>query len=203
LGLLLRQKFYPFFLGRCGRKVLFGRFTKFSRPRHISIGDFSVISDKVVLDAGGGESRSPGIDIGNHTFVGAGTKISCRGGRVAIRDGSSIGSYCRIVSSGSVEIQEDVLLAAFCRLGRIPAGLARGAEKTNHALQDRREIIVGKGSWLGVRCYAAPGVRIGEGTVVGAHTVVTQSLPDYVIAVGRPANVLRHRLPDTGTEAAP
>lgn len=195
-GLLLRQKFYPLFLGHCGRKVLFGRFTKFSHPRRICIGDFSVISDKVIL-AAGKENRSPGINIGKHAFIGAGTKISARGGAVTIGEGSSIGSYCRIVSPGAVDIREGVLLAAFCRVGRIPAGFVTRGENDDRARQDRRSIVVEKGSWLGVRCYAAPGVRIGEGTVVGAHTIVTQSLPDYVIAVGRPARVLRRRLPDT------
>jgi acetyltransferase-like isoleucine patch superfamily enzyme len=201
LGLLLRQKFYPLFLGHCGRKVLFGRFTKFFHPRRICIGDFSVISDKVILDGGRGEKRSPGIDIGKHAFVGAGTKIFSRGGAVAIGEGSSIGSYCRIVSPGAVDIREGVLLAAFCRVGRVPAGFVARSENDENVRPGRRSIVVGKGSWLGVRCYAAPGVRIGEGAVVGAHTVVTQSLPDYVVAVGRPARILRRRLPDTAAEA--
>ncbi|WP_252904562.1 hypothetical protein [Secundilactobacillus silagei] len=36
-----------------------------------------------------------------------------------------------------------------------------------------------------------PGVTIGEGTVIGAGSVVTKDIPDHVVAVGNPCHVLR------------
>jgi len=45
--------------------------------------------------------------------------------------------------------------------------------------------------WLGERVTILPGVSIGKGTIVGAGAVVTSNLPDYVIAIGVPAKVVK------------
>ncbi|MFW2124843.1 acetyltransferase, partial [Acinetobacter ursingii] len=45
--------------------------------------------------------------------------------------------------------------------------------------------------WLGEFVSVLPGVTIGEGTIVGANSVVTKSLPPYVIAVGSPAKPIK------------
>jgi acetyltransferase-like isoleucine patch superfamily enzyme len=36
-----------------------------------------------------------------------------------------------------------------------------------------------------------PNVRIGKGCVIGAHSVVTRDIPDYSVAAGAPAKILR------------
>ena len=41
--------------------------------------------------------------------------------------------------------------------------------------------------WIGEFVSVLPGVTIGKGTIVGANSVVSRSLPEYVIAVGIPA----------------
>ena len=45
--------------------------------------------------------------------------------------------------------------------------------------------------WVGRRCIILPGVTIGKGTIVGANSVVSKSLPSYVIAVGTPAKPIK------------
>jgi len=52
-------------------------------------------------------------------------------------------------------------------------------------------IVIEKGVWLGLNVTVLKGVTIGEGTLVGANSLVTKSLPAGVIAVGNPARVLR------------
>ncbi len=52
-------------------------------------------------------------------------------------------------------------------------------------------IAVGANVWLGGGCIVLPGVDIGQGTVVGAGSVVTKSLPAGVVAVGNPARIVR------------
>ena len=193
LGLILRQKIYPLLLGKCGRNVLFGRYIKFYNPAKIHIGANSIISDFVRLDARSLEGKSSCIRIGSEVFLGTGTKLLSRGEDIAIMKGSSLGSFCWVSSECPVIIEENVLVAAFCRLGRAPVGIEWQREKDNSMREGALEIVIGQGCWLGVRSYLVPGVHVGQGTVIGAHSVVLHSLDEYVVAVGRAAKTLYYR----------
>jgi maltose O-acetyltransferase len=59
----------------------------------------------------------------------------------------------------------------------------------------RRPVVVGDDVWLGARVIILPGVRIGDGTVVGAGAVVAKDMPSYSIVAGNPCRVVRHRVP--------
>lgn len=48
-----------------------------------------------------------------------------------------------------------------------------------------------KGSLVGMESFVMPGVTIGEGAIVGAGSLVAKSIPDWTVAVGRPAKVVR------------
>ena len=58
----------------------------------------------------------------------------------------------------------------------------------NHA----KPIEIGEECWIGTGAIILPGVSIGDGTTVGAGSVVTKSLPSRVVAVGNPARIIRH-----------
>jgi len=52
-------------------------------------------------------------------------------------------------------------------------------------------VVIGDDVWLGLNVTVLKGVRIGQGTVVGANSVVTGDLPDNVLAAGAPTRVIR------------
>lgn len=52
-------------------------------------------------------------------------------------------------------------------------------------------IIIGNNVWIGFDACVLPGVTIGEGSIIGARSVVTQSVPPYTIAAGNPARIIR------------
>jgi acetyltransferase-like isoleucine patch superfamily enzyme len=52
-------------------------------------------------------------------------------------------------------------------------------------------ITIKQGCWIGQNVVICPGVTIGEMTVIGANSVVTQSIPDRCIVVGAPAKVIK------------
>jgi len=62
-------------------------------------------------------------------------------------------------------------------------------ERTQEYVKTR----VGHDVWIGCNAVVLPGVRIGDGVIVGAGSVVTSDLPDYAIAVGTPARVVKLR----------
>ena len=52
-------------------------------------------------------------------------------------------------------------------------------------------VSIGDGCWIGEKVIILPGVDIGKKSIVGAGAVVTKSIPDYSIAVGNPARVIK------------
>ena len=63
-------------------------------------------------------------------------------------------------------------------------------------LQGQRDdppIIIGNDVWIGHRAILLPGVRVGNGAIIGAGAVVTRDVPDYAIVGGVPAKVLKFR----------
>lgn len=54
------------------------------------------------------------------------------------------------------------------------------------------KIVIKDGANIGIGAIIMPGVTIGKGTAIGAGSVVTKDIPDYCIAVGVPARVIKH-----------
>ncbi|HVV69763.1 MAG TPA: CatB-related O-acetyltransferase [Gammaproteobacteria bacterium] len=56
--------------------------------------------------------------------------------------------------------------------------------------------VVGNDVWIGYDALIMPGVKIGNGAIVGARAVVTKDVPPYAIVGGNPANIIRTRFDD-------
>lgn len=54
-----------------------------------------------------------------------------------------------------------------------------------------KPITIGEDCWFGGSCIVLPGVTIGRGVTVGAGSVVTKDVPDYVVVAGNPARVIK------------
>lgn len=54
-----------------------------------------------------------------------------------------------------------------------------------------KPIRIGRNVWIGFDCIVLPGVSIGDGSVVGARSVVTENVPPYTVVAGNPARVIR------------
>ena len=52
-------------------------------------------------------------------------------------------------------------------------------------------VYIGKNVWIGAGAIILPGVHIGDNSVIGAGSVVTKDIPENVVAVGNPCNILR------------
>lgn len=101
-----------------------------------------------------------------------------------------VGPRCHL---GLVRLERDVLLAAGVH---IPSGgRTHYADDPAVPIKDqggeRRVVTVGAGAWVGSAAVVL--ADVGRGTIVGAGSVVTRPLPDFVIAAGVPDRVIRPR----------
>lgn len=67
--------------------------------------------------------------------------------------------------------------------------LQQGAYSPNR--NGHNELKIGEGSWIGTHCSIIGDVHIGKHCVIGANSVVTKDIPDYSVAVGIPAKVIK------------
>lgn len=63
------------------------------------------------------------------------------------------------------------------------------------AWPSRGDLVVGNDVWIGHRATLLPGVRVGDGAVIGAASVVAGDVPPYAVVAGNPARVVRMRHP--------
>ena len=53
-------------------------------------------------------------------------------------------------------------------------------------------IIIEDDVWIGMNCLILKGVKIGKGSVVGAGSVVTKNVPEFVVVAGNPATIVKY-----------
>ena len=73
---------------------------------------------------------------------------------------------------------------------------AHGWEKCTPMREElpfKGDTVVGNDVWLGQNVTVLPGVRIGDGAIIGANSVVVSDIPPYIVAAGNPCRVLRPR----------
>ncbi len=190
-GLLMRSKLYPKLLGSCGRNVAFGTNVVLRHPGKIHIGDNVVIDDNVVLDAKGEDNK--GLFIGSGVFIGRNTILSCKNGDIHIDDEANIGFNCEIFSANSVRVGKKVLMAAYCYLVGGTHTFNRTDIPMLYQEREARGIEVGDHAWLGAHAVVFDGTTIGKECVIGAGSIVNRDIPDWQIAVGSPARVVKDR----------
>jgi acetyltransferase-like isoleucine patch superfamily enzyme len=76
--------------------------------------------------------------------------------------------------------------------------LAKGQDSDRgHDKYTRGPIRIGRKCRFGMRSIVLDGVHVGEGSIVGAMSLVNNDLPEYVVAAGVPAKVLKSRFQDS------
>ena len=58
------------------------------------------------------------------------------------------------------------------------------------------DIVVGNDVWIGRESVIMPGVKIGDGSIIGAYAVVTRDVPPYCVGGGNPARFIKKRFHD-------
>jgi acetyltransferase-like isoleucine patch superfamily enzyme len=59
--------------------------------------------------------------------------------------------------------------------------------------EQRPATTIGNDVWVGTNVYLKDGITVGDGAIIGAHSVVTRDVPPYAVVAGQPARVIRMR----------
>lgn len=193
LGFFLRKAFYPFLLKKVGRGVVFGRNITLRHPHKIVIGGNVMIDDNVVLDAKGSDNE--GIVIGDSVIIGRNTILSCKEGSICLQDSCNISANCSLLSETKIRVGRFTFMAGHCYL--VAGGNHSYARKDIPIMfqpsLDKGGIDIGEDVWIGASVTVLDGVRIGRGCVLGAGSVLKDSLEAFSIAVGVPARKIKER----------
>jgi acetyltransferase-like isoleucine patch superfamily enzyme len=129
--------------------------------------------------SGHGDEASPKINIKSHAAIGMGATIS---------------------AAHQVVIGEHVLLARNVYISDHAHAFEDIETPIMHQGINRiAPVTIGNHTWLGQNVVVLPGVTIGEHCVIGANSVVNSFIPDFSVAVGAPARVIKRYNQQTGT----
>ena len=108
-----------------------------------------------------------------------------------IGDGTCIGNFNHIYATKSIVIGENVLTADKVYISDNLHGYEDITLPIIHQpIKQIGTVVIGDGSWLGENVCVI-GAKIGKNCVIGANSVVTKDIPDYCVAVGSPARVIK------------
>lgn len=96
---------------------------------------------------------------------------------------------CTIVDVAKVTIGDNCQMAP--NVAIYTAGHPIHPVSRNSAYEYGIEVTIGDNVWIGGSTVIVPGVHIGSNTVIGAGSVVTKDIPDWVVAAGNPCRVIR------------
>jgi acetyltransferase-like isoleucine patch superfamily enzyme len=167
LELLLRRALWRAVTRRFGNAVRIGRDVLTRHPETFEIGDGVFIGDQANL-----QGRIDGTCIiGNHVWIGPQAFLDARD--LVIEDDVGWGPAARV-------------------LGSVHTGVPVNVPIIQTDLEIKR-VVIGRGADIGMNSTIMPGVNVGEGAIIGAASVVTQSVPPYAVMAGVPARFVRWR----------
>jgi acetyltransferase-like isoleucine patch superfamily enzyme len=145
------------------------------------------------LNLNGFENISIGnnINIAYKSWLAAIPHTGENGCELVIGDGSCIGNFNHIYATKSIVIGKNVLTADKVYISDNLHGYEDiSLPILQQPIKQIGTVIIGDGSWLGENVCVI-GAKIGVNCVIGANSVVTKDIPDYCVAVGSPAKIIK------------
>lgn len=151
-----------------------------------------------------------GFSIRGREFIDFGEKLTtgynCRieafatnentGKKIFFGTNVQLNDYVHISAISSVSIGDNALIASHVYISDNSHGCYRGNnEDTSPEISPIKRpyyvapVKIGSNVWIGEGVIILPGVKIGDGAIIGAHSIVRSNIPDNCIAVGTPAKV--------------
>jgi carbonic anhydrase/acetyltransferase-like protein (isoleucine patch superfamily) len=169
-------------------------FTILCRSNFCQIGRHTVIMPPIRL-------RGEGlIKVGRQVFIGPNSWLEVmklpskhESPVVTIGDETSIVGSCTITAVQRVVIEPRVLMARNVYISdHTHMHGSREIPIKDQGVSNVAPVRICEGAWIGQNVVICPGVTVGRNAVVGANSVVREDVPDYCVAAGSPAKVIRN-----------
>lgn len=191
----LRGKWYQLSLHRCGGNLFAGSHLSL-RSRHlISVGRSVILEDYVAIDA----LSQRGVQLGDNVTIARGVTIQCTGVirnlgvGLEIGNNSAVGAFSFLGAQGGITIGNNVIIGPKAKFHSENHQFESREQPIRLQGETRKGIVVQDDCWIGSASILVDGVTIGEGSVVGAGSVVTKSVPPYSVIAGVPARIIKTR----------
>ena len=142
----------------------------------------STLADGAVLEIG------DGCTLQDHSFF----QLTLPNPKVFIGKNTVVGRRNIITAKNLVRLGDNVLLGSDVQIIDHSHGIAR-----DRPIQEQKatigEVVIGDDVWVGAGAKILMDVHIGTGAVIGSNAVVTGDIPEYAVAVGVPARVVKYR----------
>ncbi|WP_038020834.1 acyltransferase [Synechocystis sp. PCC 7509] len=145
----------------------------------ISIGKNSVVMGQLLIFAHAGK-----IDIGQDCYIGEGTRI-WSATSVKIGDRVLISHNVNIHDTNSHSTDANLRHNHFTKI------MSSGHPTINDVGIESQPVYIKDDVWIGFNSTILKGVTIGKGAIIGACSVVTKDVPEFVIVAGNPANIIK------------
>lgn len=144
------------------------------------------------------------IDFGEQLTTGVGCRFDIYGtdqdNKIKLHFGKNvqINDYVHMVAMENITIGDNVLMASHVFISDNSHGSYKGDEQDSSPEIPPTErpyrtapIKIGNNCWIGEGVIIMPGVEIGDGCVIGAHSIVNKNIPRNTIAIGSPAKSIK------------
>lgn len=145
--------------------------THITWPHSIQIGKNCIVKEDVILHVDGPYDESIRIKIGNNVFIGNNAEFNITS-MVSISDDCQIGSGVKFIDHNH--------------------GMRKDLPIRQQACTSK-EIKVHSDVWIGSNTIVLEGVKIGQGAIIGANSLVNRDVPEYEVWAGAPVKFIRAR----------
>jgi acetyltransferase-like isoleucine patch superfamily enzyme len=142
---------------------------------YLKIMEGSIIEARIVFEREGAK-----IQIGSNTFIGSSNLISA--------DSITIGNNV-LMAWGCYVVDHNSHSLIFKERSNDVRNWYKGEKDWTTVL--KKPVVIKDKAWIGFNSIILKGVTIGEGSIIGAGSVVTKDIPDWSVATGNPAIVLK------------
>ena len=156
------------------------------------LGRCSYIDHPLRIDGGKSIFIGNGVIIKYKSWIASKPLTGCGDSKLVIEDGCVLGHFNHLFATKSIILHNNVLTADKVYI----SDNLHGYEDINipvvkQPIVQNRTVEIGEGSWIGENVCIL-GAHIGKHCVIGANSVVTKNIPDYSVAVGAPAKVIKY-----------